>query len=171
MRQFFTVGHCRKVGSRVLVCMWICCVGDHDVLWQRCNRRWLKAKLDNFFGLTLSLWCITWLNGVTVVKKWHHLLLHWSPISPVFVLIFFLPLGWEFAEKWKISDALRTLCPNSPVFAALLTHRWRWYELISSPCSDSLELWQTSLLRCKFTHNHLISVQTGLKERERQQAK
>ncbi len=40
-----------------------------------------KVKLDNFFGLTLSLWCIAWLNSVIMVEKRHHSLLNWSPIS------------------------------------------------------------------------------------------
>ncbi len=45
----------------------------------------------------------------------------------------------EMRVSWKngkIADALRTLCPNLPVYADLLSDRWRWYELISSLCSD-----------------------------------
>ncbi len=34
-----------------------------------------KVKPDNFFGLTLSLWCMIWFNSVIVVEKWHQLLL------------------------------------------------------------------------------------------------
>ncbi len=35
------------------------------------------------------------------------------------------------------SVTLCALCPYSPVYAVLLSDRWRQYELISSPCSDS----------------------------------
>ncbi len=94
---------------------------------------------DNF--LDLSLWCTTWLNSVIVVEKWHHLLLNWSQISPVFTTIFYLSPGQGFhGKKWKISYALCTLCPNSPVYAALFSSRWRRYELISSASADPLSL-------------------------------
>ncbi len=91
----------------------------------------LIVKLDNFFGLTLSLWCTTWLNSVAVVEKWHHSLL-WV----VFTMIFSLPPGRGFHKKLKISEALCTLCPISPVYAALLSDRWRRNKLISSPRSN-----------------------------------
>ncbi len=61
----------------------------------------------------------------------------------------------------------------------LLSNRWRWYELISSQCSKSslpttdclqatlsFKLRRTSLLCCNFPCNCVVSVQTGLKERE-----
>ncbi len=51
----------------------------------------VKVKLNNFFGLILSLWCLTWLNSIIVVEKWHHSLLNWSPIIHVFTVIFSLP--------------------------------------------------------------------------------
>ncbi len=50
-----------------------------------------KVKPDNFFVLTFSLWCTTWLNCVIVVEKWHHSLLNLSPISPVLTRVFSLP--------------------------------------------------------------------------------
>ncbi len=121
--------------------------------WQSVDQSWpkllimfkeltkLKVKLDNFVGLTLSLWCTVWLNSVI---------------------------------------ALCTLCPNSPVYAALLSDKWCCYELISSPCCDSplsttvfashtvsrlkLELRWTGLLHCSFPCNHFVSVQIGLKK-------
>ncbi len=40
-------------------------------------------------------------------------------------------------QKIKKSVTLSVLCPDLPVNTALLSNRWRWYELISSPCSDS----------------------------------
>ncbi len=88
-----------------------------------------KAKLDDFFGLTLSFCCITWLNSVTVVEKWHHSLINWSSISPVFTVILSLPPGRGF--RGKIKNQWRSL------YAALRSDRWRRYELIGSPCSDS----------------------------------
>ncbi len=94
-------------------------------------------KLHNFFCLTLSIWCIIWLNSVIVFEEWHHLLLNWSPVIPVFTIILSLPQGWEFRRKIKKSDTVCTLCPNSLVYTALLSNRWCWYELISSPCSYS----------------------------------
>ncbi len=39
---------------------------------------------------------------------------------------------------WKMKNQWRTLRPNSALHAALRSDRWRRYELISSPCSDSL---------------------------------
>ncbi len=47
-----------------------------------------KVTLDNFFGLTLSLWSITWLNSVIVVKKWHHSLLNCSPQAHFYHIFF-----------------------------------------------------------------------------------
>ncbi len=69
-------------------------------------------------------------------------------------------------EKWKISDALCTLCPNSPVYAVLLSDRWRQYELISSECLQatpsvgSSSSWDGPVY---FICKCLVSVQTGLK--------
>ncbi len=39
-------------------------------------------KLDDFFGLFLSLWCKIRLNSVIVVEKWHHSRLNRSPVVP-----------------------------------------------------------------------------------------
>ncbi len=97
----------------------------------------IKAKLDNCFGLTLSLWCITSLKSAIVVEKWHHLLLNWSPISLFLPWYFLCHRDEGFEEKWKISDPLCSLCPDWLVHTALLSDRWRQYELISSPCYDS----------------------------------
>ncbi len=57
--------------------------------------------------------------------------------SSLFLAWYFL-CHWDegFAEKWKISDALCTFCPNSPVYAALLSYRWCQYKLISSLCQQ-----------------------------------
>ncbi len=40
-------------------------------------------------------------------------------------------------EKWQISNALCTLCPDWLVNAALLSNEWLRDELVSSLCSDS----------------------------------
>ncbi len=99
----------------------------YDSLWGLCEvLNTFNVKPDNFFVLTLSLWCVTWLNSVIVVEKWHHSLLNWSPMSCVFTIIFSLPLGRGFHQK-IISDALCTLCPNLSVYVALLSNRWRQY--------------------------------------------
>ncbi len=77
---------------------WDFCVGQNIwnkmVLWH--THFSFKVKPEYFFVLTLSLWCITWLSSAIVVEKWHHLLLIWSPKSPVFTMIF--SLLWGFAE-------------------------------------------------------------------------
>ncbi len=135
-----------------------------------------KVKVDDFFGETLSLWCVTWLNCVIIVKKWRSLMLNWSPISPVFTVICSLVLQ-VFPQNVK-----------SVTLSALLSNRWPQYELIGSPCSDSLVpamgclqatgsfgsnwLWEEFYWNfgCNFSCNRLVSVQTGLK-RERQQTK
>ncbi len=137
-----------------------------------------KVKLDNFFGLTLSLWFITWLNSVIVVEKWNHSLLNWSPISPVCTMVFSLSPWRGFCGK--ILNQWRSLYSLSwwLVYAAHLSNRWHWYKLNSSPCSASprrvsashtvsrlkLELRWTSLHCCNFPCSRLVSVQTGLKK-------
>ncbi len=89
-------------------------------------------KLGNFFGLTLSLCCPTWVNNVIVVDKWHHLLLNWSPISPVFTRIFSLPPGFcEKNEKSVMLSVLSVLIgrstqrflPTGDVSMSWLAHR------------------------------------------------
>ncbi len=81
------------------------------------------------------------------------------------------------------SEALCTLCPDWPVYAALLSDRWCVYKLISCSCltlwlasannivsaSDTvsrlkLKLRRPSLLRnCNVPCNHFVSVQSNHK--------
>ncbi len=80
-----------------------------------------------------------------------------------------------------ISDVVCAFCPNWLVYAASLSNKWRWYELIICLCLTlwlacahnrefasntvsrlTLELIRTSLLRCNFPCNS-VSVRTGRK--------
>ncbi len=127
---------------------------------------YLKWNQTTFFGLTLSLWCITRLNSVIVVNKMTPLAAKLVSNKPCF---YYEDMG--FAEKCTLC----TLCPDWLVYAALLSDTkhsclrfWLASAIDRASASDTiswltLELRRTTLPRCNFPCNRFISVQTGLK--------
>ncbi len=77
----------------------------------------LKVKLDNFFWLNLMYNLIKQCNSGWKMTPFTVKLVS---NKPCFCHDILSQRDEGFVEKWKISDALSTLCPNSLVYAALL---------------------------------------------------
>ncbi len=65
-------------------------------------------------------------------ERWCHLLLNWSPISPIFTTIFSLPPGPGFREKMKNQWRSVLICWYMKCSLATGDIHTSW-----SPCSDS----------------------------------